>query len=175
MLFLLIFNRFEYLKIIKIRLSSQPCHIVTVHSEMGSGKAIALLVGEDVGGDFRELLIVFSIQRIEEFCIKSLLGGGDTQIYRTIFRDGNCRNDICYVKVIALYKAQLCRSCQVKRLGTELLLSGFSQEVEIAGVIHISKACHLFSAGWGEIYACLYLDMAVLLPSCHQTYVVAGI
>ena len=72
--FLLFFTRFDNLKIIKIRIPSPPCHIVTVHSEVSAGESIALLVGENVGGDFSQFLIVFSIQGVEEFCVKSFLG-----------------------------------------------------------------------------------------------------
>ena len=107
--FLLFFTRFENLKIIKIRIPSHPCHIVTVHSEVSSGESIALLVGENVGGDFSQFLIVFSIQGVEEFCVKSFLGGVHAQVYEAFFRDGDCRNHIFYIKVIALYQAQLCR------------------------------------------------------------------
>ena len=79
--FLLFFTRFDNLKIIKIRIPSPPCHIVTVHSEVSAGESIALLVGENVGGDFSQFLIVFSIQGVEEFCVKSFLGGGHAQVY----------------------------------------------------------------------------------------------
>ena len=173
--FLLFFTRFDNLKIIKIRIPSHPCHIVTVHSEMSSGKSIALLVGENVGWDFSQFLIIFSIQGVEDFCVKSFLGGGHAQVYGALLRDGDCRNHIFYIKVIALYQAQLCRLFQIKCLGAKLFLSGLYQKVEITSIIHIGKSCHLLSAGRSKLYTGFYLNIAVLLPPRHQTYVIAGI
>ena len=173
--FLLFFTRFDNLKIIKIRIPSPPCHIVTVHSEVSAGESIALLVCENVGGDFSQFLIVFSIQGVEDFCVKSFLGGGHAQVYGAFFRDGDCRNHIFYIKVIALYQAQLCRLFQIECLGAKLFLSGLYQKVEIASIIHIGKSCHLLSAGRGKLYTGFHLNIAVLLPPRHQTYVIAGI
>ena len=64
---------------------------------------------------------------------------------------------------------------QIECLGAKLFLSGLYQKVEIASIIHIGKSCHLLSAGRGKLYTGFHLNIAVLLPPRHQTYVIAGI
>ena len=99
--FLLFFTRFDNLKIIKIRIPSPPCHIVTVHSEVSAGESIALLIGEDVGGDFGQFTEILSVQGIVEFRVQAILGGNGAQEQGAVFGDGNRRDYIIHCEVAA--------------------------------------------------------------------------
>ena len=120
---LLYFTRFENLKIIKIRIPSHPCHIVTVHSEVCPSEAVALLICENFGGQFCQFFILFSIQGVEEFCIQSFLGGGhDPQVYSGASSGMEIAGiTSVYIKVIALYQAQLCRTFSNQVSGSQTL------------------------------------------------------
>ncbi len=119
--FLLFFTRFDNLKIIKIRIPSHPRHIVTVHSEVSAGESIALLVGENVGGDFSQFPDSLFHPGSRRILRKVLPGWWSRAGIRAFFRDGDCRNHIFYIKVIALYQAQLCRLFSNRVSGSQTL------------------------------------------------------
>ena len=164
-----------HFKIIKIRIPSQPCHIMAIHSEMCPCEAVALLICKDFCRQFCQFFIFFSIQRIEKLRIQTFLSCHNPQEQWCFFRNGDFRNHIRYIKMITSYQAKLGRTFQIQSRISKLFVSGLYQEIEITGIIHVGKTCHLLPASRSEFNACFHLDMSLHLPSCHQAYVITGI
>ena len=95
-----------HFKIIKIRIPSQPGHIMAVHSEMCPCEAVTLLICKDFCRQFCQFFIFFSVQRVEKFCIETFLSCHNPQEQWCFFWNGDFLNHVCDVKMIAFYQVE---------------------------------------------------------------------